>query len=578
MFVVHFLLLLVPLVFFHELGHFLVARWMGVRVLSFSIGFGPVVAQWQRNGTQYAVRALPLGGFVRMLGEDDVAGADEGEAPRRPGDPLPPDSFAAKAVWRRALIVAAGPAANFVLPVVVLFAGSLALDGQVVSHRVGTVLPGGPAAKAGLQTGDRVLEVDGEPVRHFRDLQRVISARPAKRVAVRIDRGGQEKVLSLTTDARVEAQLPELGIIKRVGRIQVLPDTQAAVVAVTPDSAAWRAGLRSGERVLAVGDTEVPGYWQMRAALDESRGATVALRVAPLSGEPEGPLHSEGRARTVQLEVPASGSEGLTPAQAVVGRVSPKSPAAEAGLRAGDELVEVQGQQVTSFFTLEDVLRKSYDAARGAEENLGLAGDELIARLDAAVKAPVAVKVRRVVDGAPQVVALSLRMRVTAREKSKRPRLRVGMWPAQRYARPERVANPERLGYALARTREEMTRAVKVTGLTVIGLFRGRVPMKEVGGPILMAQLATQAAEGGWGPFLQLMAWLSVNLAILNLLPIPMVDGGQLLFLSIEAVKREPVTLRTRMIASYAGLGFLFFVFVMVMKNDLQRLFISLAG
>ncbi|MCO4761243.1 MAG: site-2 protease family protein [Myxococcales bacterium] len=570
MFVFHFLLLLVPLVFFHELGHFLVARWMGVRVLSFSIGFGPVVFEWESGGTQYAVRALPLGGFVRMLGEDAP-----GEDNESSGGPPEPDSFAAKAVWRRALIVAAGPIANFILPMVILLVGSLMMDGQVISSRIGTVLPGGPAERAGLVTGDKIVEVDGEEVRHFRDLQRVIAARPDQKVTALIERNGKKIRLSLTPEAKVDARLPEIGIVDRVGRIQVLPDTQSAIVAVSPDSAAWAAGLRSGDRIVSIGGAKTPGYWQAAEALAQARGTTVSLTVQNLKRgkKPDAPMHDKDHPKTLTLAVPAGDADvGVHPAQAVVGRVEPDTPAAKAGLLVGDELTAINGKEIGSFFALVDVIRKPYDKARGAEENLGLEGEELLTRLNAALSEPFAVTYRRLEAGSVVTKTASLRMDVAIDKRTKRPRLQLGLGPAQRYEAPERIANPAPIPYAWERMHTEMGEAIKVTGLTVVGLFRGRVPMKEVGGPIFMAQLASKTADLGWGYFFRLMVWLSINLAILNLLPIPLVDGGHLLFLAIEAVKREPVTLRTRMIASYVGMGFIFFVFVMVMKNDVERL------
>ncbi len=592
MFAVYFLLLLVPLVFFHELGHFLVARWMGVRVLSFSIGFGPVVLEWESGGTQYAIRALPLGGFVRMLGEDPT-GEEGGRAELEIDGPLPEDSFPAKAVWRRALIVAAGPIANFILPVVILFVGSLMLDGQVVSNRVGTVLPGGPAARAGLLSGDRILSVDGEEIRHFSDLQRVVSARPGKRVAVVIDRAGQQRDLQMTTDTSVDARLPELGIVDRVGRIQVLPKTQAAIVAVAPDSVAWRAGLRSGDLVTKVDGKPTAGYWQLEEALRRAAGGKIALEVEPIYSAPKTeavqklvpeqgtvspqqdaapPLHDAAKTHTVQLDVPMTAMPlGIRPSHAVIGRVGPDSPAEKAGLRPGDELLTVDGRPVNSLFEFADIIRRPYDTARAAEGNVGLEGEELIARLNAAVATPFALTYRRAGPDSASVLRADLRLEVEAEKASKRPQLKFGIGEAQRYEAPEMTANPARIGYALDHTRTTMVEQIKVITLTVVGLFRGRVPMKAVGGPIFMAQIASRTADLGWGFFFHIMVWLSINLAILNLLPIPLVDGGQLLFLAIEAIKRKPVSLRTRMVASYVGMGFIFFIFVVVMKNDVER-------
>ncbi len=618
MFIVHFLLLLVPLVLFHELGHFVVARLMGVRVLSFSIGFGPVIAAWQRGHTEYAVRALPLGGFVRMLGEDPTADPDPTAVPE-------PDAFNAKPVWRRALIVAAGPIANFILPVVILLVGSLMMDGQIISSRLGTVLPGGPAAEAGLRPGDQVVAVEGEEVGHFEDLRRTISARPGLPTRVEYLRHGERSSLTLTPAVRRQVRLAQLGVVEEVGRIQVLPDAQASIVRVVPGSAAWRAGLRSGDRIVAVDTVPTPRWYDVDAALVASaaagRGSATLgvrrlIRRAPLAEDALNAAFEAPHAEPVEhlrlslAQFVSVEGAGISGAQTLVGPVLSGSPAATgAGLRSGDEILAVDGAPADSFLALLDLLHKAYDDVLASQANQGLDSEALLPLLRDALVRPHLLAVRHTLEAdeiawlraafggmdpaatAPpdwlpspgpawaaagyvdREASLSLGVELGA---SGRPRLQFGASGLQRYEPSERIPNPDRLLYAWQQSRDQMLEAMQVTLLTVAGLFRGRVPVKEVGGPIFMAQLAARTEDLGWGYFFKLMVWLSINLAILNLLPIPLVDGGHLLFLAIEAVKREPVSLRTRMIASYVGMSFIGLLFVVVMKNDVQRLIESL--
>ena len=215
-----------------------------------------------------------------------------------------------------------------------------------------------------------------------------------------------------------------------------------------------------------------------------------------------------------------------------------------------------------------------YNEARADIDGRGLEGDELLAHLRAGLGKAHTVRIRRF-DGAVEgggVVEHDLKLALVVElDRTGRPKLRIGAGPQQRDEKPEMVDNGHRLFYAAEWTVNQMSHALQVTVVSVVGLFRGHVPMKEVGGPIFMAQLASRTAEQGWGSFFFLMVWLSVNLAIINLLPIPIADGGQLLFLAIEAVRRKPVSVRTRMVAAYIGLTFLALIFVVVMKNDVQR-------
>lgn len=619
MFLLHFLLLLVPLVLFHEFGHFIVARWMGVRVLSFSIGFGPTVLRRVHKGTEYAVRLLPLGGFVRMLGDDPSAPVD-------PEIAQDPDAFTSKPVWRRALIVAAGPVANFLLPLLILFFGALFFDGRVVSSRLGTVLPEGPAAQAGLRTGDRVLAVAGEAVLTFEDLRRAIAARPGLATRIDFERGGEKRTLTLTPSARRQVRLAELGLVDTVGRIEVRPDAQTSVVTVAPGSAAWQAGLRSGDRIMAVGGEKTLRLYELDRVLNAALARGQALELTVLRLQHADPVprarlqaafdHQHERSTTV-IRLPAATAQnaealGITPAQLVVGPVEKGSPAdVQTGLRASDEILAVDATPARSFLHLFDLLSQPYDDVRSDPASQGLPVEELVARMRKALGRPHQLTVRHVF-GAQELA--SLRERVVVQHKAEtllekallaqpdpaatlargyldrvapltlsvtvgkdeRPSLLFGASGVVDYEDPEIIDNPAVFTHAIHQTREKMAEALEVTVLTVAGLLRGHVPVKEVGGPIFMAQLASRTADLGWRYFFELMVWLSVNLAILNLLPIPLVDGGHLLFLGIEAIKRRPVSLRTRQIAAYVGMSFLGLLFVVVMKNDVQRLIASL--
>jgi regulator of sigma E protease len=338
---------------------------------------------------------------VRMLGDDPSAPVD----PTIANDP---EAFTSKPVWRRALIVAAGPIANFILPVCILFFGALLFDGQVVSTRLGTVLPEGPAAQAGLRTGDRIVTIDGVAVQTFDDLRHEIASRPGKKVRVEFERDGKAEAVALTPSVHRQVRVPELGLVDTVGRIEVRPDAQSSVVAVQPGGVAWQAGLRSGERVMAVGAVKTSRYYELEHALNAAltQGKPVTLQVEPLlldaavprTGLQQAFEHAHAKqTRTVLLPAGAKDADalGLSAAQLVVGPIEQGSPAdVQTGLRSGDEVLAVDGAPAHSFVHLFDILSKPYDDVRSDASNRGLPIDELVVKMRAALARPHALTVR----------------------------------------------------------------------------------------------------------------------------------------------------------------------------------------
>lgn len=204
MYVLGFLLLLGPLVTIHELGHYLVGRWFGVKANVFSIGFGKELAGWtDRRGTRWKLAALPFGGYVQFAGDMNPASQEDAEWKK-----LPPEErescFPAKPLWQRALIVLAGPLANFLFAIVIL-AGFVLAYGQVVaSPTIGMVEPRSVAAAAGLREGDRIVAVGGSAVDEFGDIARLVAPHPGERLSIKVDRGGSTVTVDVTTERKVE--------------------------------------------------------------------------------------------------------------------------------------------------------------------------------------------------------------------------------------------------------------------------------------------------------------------------------------------------------------------------------------
>jgi regulator of sigma E protease len=219
-YIIPFLVVLTVIVFVHEMGHYLVARWNGVAVQTFSLGFGPELVGFDdRRGTRWRLSAIPLGGYVRFLGDMNAASMPD-EAAIAAADPaLRPKLFVNKNVWRRIAVVVAGPAANIVFTFLVMYALLLGYGRYSVPAIIDAVTPGSVAAQAGLEPGDRILSVDGFAVRGFEDFQRLIATAPERQVTVELSRGSETETLTMVPEAAAETD--RFGESHRVGRIGV---------------------------------------------------------------------------------------------------------------------------------------------------------------------------------------------------------------------------------------------------------------------------------------------------------------------------------------------------------------------
>ena len=241
-YVIPFLFVLSLVVFFHELGHFLVARWCGVQILVFSIGFGPEILGFNdRYGTRWKISAIPLGGFVKFFGDENVASVP-GQTPGNMDADQRARTFMFQPVLKRIAIVVAGPAANFVLAVII-FACVFALYGkQTMSARVDTVQPGSAAAAAGFQPGDLVVAIDGHAVDSFSDMQRIVSTSAGETLTVTVEHDGVQRVLK-ATPALKEVK-DNFGNVQRIGILGITRSMAAEDLKlhpVAPPQAVWMA-------------------------------------------------------------------------------------------------------------------------------------------------------------------------------------------------------------------------------------------------------------------------------------------------------------------------------------------------
>ena len=282
-YIIPFLFVLSLVVFFHELGHFLVGRWCGVRILVFSIGFGPEIIGFNdRYGTRWKISAIPLGGFVKFFGDDNVASVSSSARLAGMDEAARAECFVFQPVRERAAIVVAGPLANFILAIAI-FAGIFMLYGkQTMSARVDAVQPDSAAAAAGFQPGDLVLAIDGHAVESFADMQRIVSASAGETLAVTVERNGA--TLTLKAAPALKEVKDTFGNVHRIGILGISRSMAAAdmkLQPVPPPRAVWM-GIEETWFVVERTLSYIGGVVVGREAADQLGGP---IRIAQMSGQ-----------------------------------------------------------------------------------------------------------------------------------------------------------------------------------------------------------------------------------------------------------------------------------------------------
>jgi regulator of sigma E protease len=549
---VYFIVLVSSLILVHEFGHFLFAKAFGVKVLTFSVGFGPKIIKLHGRETEYCVSLLPLGGYVRMLEEskNDLV--------------LPEDrrrTFESIAAYKRVLIVLAGPLMNIVFPVLLYFSVFVG-DGPFLPATIGVVLPNHPA-EGKLFPGDRVMSVNGEDIATFDDLKRAVSKNAGKTLKLVVFRDKRDVDVEVTVEDTTERR--ELDLIEHVGTIGIQPSAPAPVIGVSsPESPAYRAGLRTFDLITSVGGQPLRRFMDLDDAFDADIGGTLPvtyLRPVPvpdaLGGLADMAVFEAG---VVALTPDPNGTTllertGIETADLYVAIVPADSYLSKAGLHAGDKLLRLDGDAVPAWSTF----REKVFAAPDRQHRF-----EYFSARDGRVRSG------------------EFQMR---REEFSDPRgqtfRRQYVLPIQHWtpvAPEERVAHPSPVRYALVKAVEE---TADVTRLVVVGLVRlaqGRVSLRSLSGPITIYQVAGEEGRKGPDYFIWAMAVISINLGLFNLLPIPVLDGGHLMFLMLEGVLRRRVPLRVRELSHLVGMAILFALMVLAFKNDIEKRWDAMLG
>ena len=513
-----FILFLGPLVFFHELGHFLLARLFGVRVEVFSIGFGPKILKWKRGWTTYALSIIPLGGYIKMFGDDPLNKEQIPVEERKV-------SFVHQGKMVRFWIVFGGPLANFILAAVIFF--FLALLGEKVPKiSVGGLEETSVFYQAGLRPGDTIEMINGKKIAGPTDLPLEGSG---KIYSVGIVRQG---VSSLLTVQMENAEFSKLFSDFRPLRRPVVVDGmgQMYLLTIANSPINWRFSL-----------DEVAEY-----------GGNRPLQLFPVTGDVSGenPMIADQPQRTLVVE--ANGQTefyqklktmGFYAHDLVVKEMGGHSPAQQAGVQEKDLIISLNSVPTFSFGQLRALLQKT---PPGSVELLVLrAGKE---------------------------VKFSI-LPESSEQEGQAVKL-IGIYSNATYVAPEylEVAGKS-LGGAFWLAGEKTFEATEKILVGFKKLITNEISIKNVGGPLSIGKVAADSMQIGISFFFQIMALISINLAVINLFPIPVLDGGHIMFILLELANRGPLSRKKMEIAQQFGLSLLLLLMVAALFNDFTRFF-----
>ncbi len=581
------------LIFVHELGHFLVAKKIGVRVYAFSLGFGPAIIKKQIGETEYKISLIPLGGYVKLAGEqrEDSNTGEHWE-------------FVSKKPWQRASVLVAGVTCNTILAFIA-FIVAFQIGVPFISSEIGQTMPGGPAWEAGIRPGDKITRIgnvkdpdfedvfisvalNDSPVGINMEIERDnqtfdVNVIPIYDASVGVQRIGIAPASTLEVDkifttegSDTPAELSDLHVNDTIQKVNgktiatdsefrdivkaspgkelgltVLRDDQEIDIKVTPavvsrwmigiscattmiegvkkDSLAYSLGLEKGDKIVRVNSQDVNGFNTLEETMKKEPDGIITLQVTRDNSTKRIKLTKIGEDSINEFTAGIAPHRGLT-----VDSTTEEFPADKIGIKPGDTITTLGGENITEWGQLVTLVT-------------GCEGKELeITWKHNYENITKTIKPKKNEENALGLLGIKF--------KDKKVIRKYGLAKSCAVGTQKTIVNIKRIY------------------LTIQGFISKKLSTKALGGPVLIAQASYASAQSGIGKLMYFMAIISINLAVINILPVPVLDGGHLMFLGIEKIKGSPMSEKALAIANYIGLAMVLSLMIYATKNDIMRL------
>ena len=520
-----FIILLGVLVFIHELGHFLIARWCGVKVEVFSLGFGPKIFKFKKGETIYCLSAIPLGGYVKMFGDNPFEEVPDSEKSK---------GFLYQKVPQKLAIAFGGPLMNLLFTLLAFFAlGMMGVNS--FSPHLGDIKKGSIAYQKGFRSGDRILSINGNSAQYWSDISDAIRNHPIKNLKFDIQRvSGQKTSFSVLTTSKKNDNIFETK--KQIGSIEGLSLlSQGTLIGVSDvNSKAYQYGFRTFDTITHINNKKIK-YWRNLESFIRKQNKALVFKV-------------KREEKEIKLKVPSLvslKSFGIESSALYIDKVGPRTPAFLAGLKRGDRLISINKKILNSWQSVLDEVQSHSGTS------------------------PFLVRYKR--NG--KILESSIKPKKMIVEGQLKERFMIGIGSSFSQIFPEERVQSFSFIKSINYSLDQTWKWLGVITMGIVRLTQKKISFRTMGGPVAIGRVAHSSFNQGFNSFIWIMALISLNLFFFNLLPIPLLDGGHILFFTLEGLIGRPLNPRKIFVAQQIGVLILFSFFGFVLFNDFYNWF-----